>query len=95
MNAGDFNIKTSSNILDFLKTSTNVENESWIVMETIPENSLVLTNTLFSQKMAYWTTWTSLEKVQEHIAFDGMVRLDLYRNQIDYVICKNIHKELF
>ena len=58
-------------------------------MEIIPENSLVLTNTLFSQKME------SPEKVQKHIAFDGMVHLDLYRNQIDYIICENIHKELF
>ena len=58
------------------------------------QNDLVLTNTIFSQKMGHRTSCTSHERVEYHLSSDGTSKRNSYRNQVDYIICKNIHEIL-
>ena len=55
-------------------------------------NDLVLTNTLFPHKLAHRKTWTSSGLVNPHLTYDGSTRRNPYRNQIDCIIIKNMHK---
>ena len=64
------------------------------LLEYAMQNNLVLTNTLFPHKMGHKTTWTSHERVKDHLSSDGTSRRNPYRNQIGYIICKNMHKTL-
>ena len=97
---GDFNAKTGSgyrrypeNMGRFGKGLLNSNGEH--LLDFAKENDLVLTNTLFQHKFAHRTTWTSLERILPHLAFDGTIRRNPYRNQIDYIITKQLHKSLF
>ena len=47
---------------------------------------------MFNIKLAHRTTWTSLECINPHLTHDGTTRRNPYRNQIDYILTKNIHK---
>ena len=58
------------------------------------ENDLVLTNTIFPHKLSHRTTWTSIERNNNHLSSDGTVRRNPYRNQIDYILTKTLHKKL-
>ena len=68
-------------------------NGEWLLDYT-KENDLVLTNTLFQDKLAHRTTWTCAERINPHNFADGTIRRNPYRNQIDYVMTKLIHKQL-
>ena len=61
---------------------------------TIQNDLVLLTNTIFSQKMGHITSWTSRERVEYHLSSDGTSKRNSYRNQIDYIICKNMHEIL-
>ena len=94
---GDFNAKPGSgherfpeNIGKFGKGHLNSNGEQ--LLQYAKENELVLTNTLFNIKLAHRTTWTSLERINPHLTHDGTTRRNPYRNQIDYILTKNIHK---
>ena len=94
---GDFNAKTGSgherfpeNIGKFGKGHLNGNGEQ--LLQYAKENELVLTNTLFNIKLAHRTTWTCLERINPHLTHDGTTRRNPYRNQIDYILTKNIHK---
>ena len=87
---GDFNAKTGSghtfypeNIGKFGKGQINSSGE--YLLEYAKENELVLTNTLFPHKLCHRTTWTSADRVNDHMASDGNFRRNPYRNQIDYL----------
>ena len=97
---GDFNAKTGSghklypnNIAQYGKGHLNSNGED--LLEYTKENNLVLSNILFHHKLGHRTTRTSLERVNPHISVDGTVRRNPYRNQIDYIITKSIHRNLF
>ena len=45
--------------------------------------------------MAHRETWIFLQGVQECLTSDETVRCSPHKNQIDYILCKNIHKVLF
>ena len=64
------------------------------LLEYAMQNDLVLTNTFFPHKIAHRTTWTSHERIEDHLSSDGTPRRNPYRNQIDYIICKSMHKIL-
>ena len=64
------------------------------MLQYAKENDLVLTNTLLPHKLAHRTTWKSLERINPHLTHDGTTRRNPYRNQIDYIIIKNMHKVL-
>ena len=64
------------------------------MLQYAKENNLVLTNTLFPHKLGHQTTWTSLERIKPHLTHDGTTQHNPYRNQIDYIIIKNMHKVL-
>ena len=85
---GDFSVKTGSGhklypnkIGQYGKDHLKSNGEN--LQEYTKENNLVLTNTLFYHKLGHRTTWTSLQRVTPHISFDGTVRRNPYRNQID------------
>lgn len=56
------------------------------------ESNLVLRNALCKHNVAHRTTLTSLRWVQQENLTDGTVCHNPCRNQIDYIICKNIRK---
>ena len=96
---GDFNAKTGSghtlypeNIGKYGKGHINSNGE--YLLDYAKDNHLVITNTLFPHKLAHRTTWTSLERVNQHLSKDGTVRRNPYRNQIDYIATKLIHRKL-
>ena len=96
---GDFNAKTGSghtqfpeNIGKYGKGHMNSSGEC--LLEYAKENNLVLTNTLFQHKLAHRTTWTSIERTNDHRSVDGTIRRNPYRNQIDYIITKTMHRAL-
>ena len=68
-------------------------NEEWL-LDYAKENGIVLTNTLFQHKLAHRTTWTCTERINPHNSADGTIRRNPYRNQIDYIMTKVIHKQL-
>ena len=97
--AGDFNAKTGSSHTDhpqvvgrYGKGQTNSNGAQ--LVETCMRNELILTNTCFQHKMAHRTTWECPERKENHKDKDGNIRRNAYRNQIDYVILKQIHKKL-
>ena len=97
---GDFNAKTGSghklypnNIGQYGKGHLNLNDEHFL--EYTKENNLILTKTLFYDKLDHRTTWTSLERVNPHLGIDGTVRRNSYRIQIDYIFTKFIHRNLF
>ena len=57
-------------------------------IEFAARNSYLLTNTLFKHKPAHVTTWTQPERKNQHRSWDGTIRRNPYRNQIDYVMVK-------
>ena len=82
---GDFNAKTGSghtlypeNIDKYGKGHINSNGE--YLLDYAKDNHLVITNTLFPHKLAHRTTWTSLERVNQHLSKDGTVRRSPYRN---------------
>ena len=97
---GNFNAKTGSghhnypeNIGKYGKGHINSNGEN--LLDYAKENSLVLTNTLFPHKLAHRTTWTCSERIQPHnSSTDGTPHRNPYRNQIDYIITKQIHQKL-
>ena len=96
---GDFNAKTGSghnqypeNMGKYGKGKINSSGE--FLMELAKENNLILTNTLFPHKLAHRTTWTSPERIKDHNHHDGIPRKKPYRNQIDYILTKRLHKNL-
>ena len=96
---GDFNSKTGSAYPRFSesmgKSGKGISNSNGEhLLEYAMQNNLVLTNTLFPHKMGHKTTWTSHERVKDHLSSDGTSRRNPYRNQIGYIICKNMHKTL-
>eukprot|EP00794_Sanderia_malayensis_P021015 gene21015-23067_t len=64
------------------------------LLDTLELNELFLTNTCFDHKKCHRTTWECPERINPHKDADGNVRRNIYRNQIDYVIMKQIHKAL-
>ena len=64
------------------------------LLQYAKENNLVLTNTLFPHKLCHRTTWTSMERIKNHLSSDGKARRNPYRNQIDYIIMKTLHRKL-
>ena len=96
---GDFNAKTGSghthypeNIGKYGKGHLNSNGEH--LLQYAKENDLVLTNTIFPHKLSHRTTWTSIERNNNHLSSDGTVRRNPYRNQIDYILTKTLHKKL-
>ena len=96
---GDFNAKTGSghglypeNISKYGKGHINSNGQH--LLDYAKENRLVLINTLFLHKLAHRTTWTSLEHTDQHLHEDGTVRKNPYRNQIDYIVTKLLHRRL-
>ena len=81
--------------LDHSYTLITLANKWWTSPEYTKENNLILTKTLFCHKLSHWTTWTSIEHVNPHLSIDGTVRRNPYRNQIEYIIAKSIHRKLF
>ena len=68
-------------------------NGEWL-LEYANETGVLLTNTLFQHKLAHRTTWTCTERVNPHNSADGTERRNSYRNKIDYIMAKTIHKQL-
>ena len=96
---GDLNAKAgnayprfSESMGKFGKGISNSNGEH--LLEYAMQNNLVLTNTIFSQNMGHRTSWTSHERVEYHLSSDGTSKCNSYRNQVDYIICKNIHEIL-
>ena len=61
------------------------------------DTSTLMVNTCWDMqkhKLAHRTTWTSVERINQHQNIDGTVRRNPYRNQIDYIITKFLHKGL-
>ena len=96
---GDFNAKTGSGYKDFKqnmgkygkgKLNENGRN----LLELCKKHDLFLTNTTFKHKLSHRVTWTSPERINNHLHYDGSVRKNPYRNQIDYVIMKCNHRQL-
>ena len=92
----NFNIKTGSaypifseSMGKFGKGISNSNGEH--LLEYAMQNDLMLTNTLFPQRMAHRTTWTSHERF-DHLSSDGTSRRNPCRYQIDYITRKNMHK---
>ena len=90
---GDFNAKTGSghkafpqNIGKFGKGKIN-ENGTYL-LEMCKKHDLFLTNTIFDHKLSHRTTWTSPKRNTPHLHYDGTIRRNPYRNQIDYIIMK-------
>ena len=95
--AGDFNAKTGSghhiykdNMGKYGKGHINESGKA--LLELCSKYDLVITNTLFPHNLSHRTTWTAPER--EYITYDGTVRRNPTRNQIDYVIIRNEHKHL-
>ena len=91
---GDFNAKTGSGFHEF---PTNMgpfgkglinENGRYL-LEFAARNKCVLTNTLFKHKPAHVTTWTAPERKDQHRSWDGTIRRNPYRNQIDYIMVRS------
>ena len=91
---GDFNAKTGSGFREF---PTNMgpfgkglinENGRYL-LEFAARNKCVLTNTLFKHKPAHVTTWTAPERKDQHRSWDGTIRRNPYRNQIDYIMVRS------
>ena len=72
------------------KSISNSNGEDFL--EYAMQNNLVITNTLFPHKMAHRTIWTSHGRVEDQLLSDGTSRRNTYRNPIDYVVCKSMHK---
>ena len=94
---GDFNAKTGSgfniykeNMGKYGKGEMNSNGEYFL--NVLHENNMVITNTLFNHKMAHRTTWTAPERVLPTQHHDGTTRRNPFRNQIDYIMVKTIHK---
>ena len=85
MNAktGPGNNRYPENIGKYGKGHIN-RNEEYL-LDFAKENELILTKTLFPHKLAHRTTWSSIERVNEHNHSDGTIRRNPYRNQIDYI----------
>ena len=73
-------------------TSTQMVKISWNILK----KTILYLPTHFSIKnFGHRTTRISLERVNLHISVDGAVRRNPYRNQIDYIITKSTHRNLF
>lgn len=96
---GDLNAKTGTGHTQFKdemgKYGKGKKNSNGdFLLQLARENKLILTNTIFPHKMAHRTTWTSEQRIKEHKHHDGTPRRNPYRNQIDYIITKQLHKNL-
>ena len=96
---GDFNAKTGSgkkdypsNIGQFGKGKLNENGKR--LLELANKQDLELANTLFQHKLCHTTIWTAPERANDHRSWDGTIRRNPYRNQIDYILCKNEHRFL-
>ena len=58
------------------------------------KHELFLTNTTFNHKLSHRVTWTSPERINDHLHYDGSVRRNTYRIQIYYIIMKCIQRQL-
>ena len=74
------------------KGETNSNGE--FLLDLARKQELVLSNTLFCHKMAHRTTWVCPQRTNEHKDKNGQIRRNPYRNQIDYVLIKNEHRQL-
>ena len=96
---GDLNAKTGSGYTEFSenmgKYGKGLINENGrTLLECCKRHNLILTNTLFMHKMAHRVTWTAPERKKEHLSYDGNIRRNPYRNQIDYILIRIEHKSL-
>ena len=96
---GDLDAKTESGHARFPDNigkygKGHLKNNGEQLLQYAKENDLVLPNALFPHKLAHRTTWTSLERINPHLTHDGTTRRNPYRNQIDHIIIKNMHKVL-
>ena len=94
---GHLNVKTGSTYPRFSesmgKFGKRISNRNGeYLLKYAMQNDLVLTNTLFPHRIAHITTWASQERAGDHLPSDGTSRRNPYRNQIDYINCKNMHK---
>ena len=64
------------------------------MVNILRENEMTITNTLFPYKMSHRTKWTAPERVNDIKHFDGTIRKNPFRNQIDYIIVKKKHLEI-
>ena len=106
---GDFNAKTGSGWRDFPDNigrfgKGHVNENGHALLEFTAKNDLVLTNTLFSHKLCHRTTWTAPERhhtsakddqgnPQLLLGPDNLPRREPFRNQIDYIATKIIHRK--
>ena len=58
------------------------------LLEYAKKYDLVLTNTTFNHKICHRTTWTAPQRNADHHHYDGTIRRNPYRNQIDYILTK-------
>ena len=79
---------------DSLKAWVNLERGSVTAMVNIFLNTPCKTTECYYHKMGDRTSWTSRERVEYHLSSDGTSKRNSYRNQIDYIICKNMHEIL-
>lgn len=91
--SGDFNAKTGTGKNEFPEEIGKfgkglINSNGRKLLETAKRLNLVLTNTLFDHKMAHRTTWVCPERIDEHRNWDGTIRRNPYRNQIDYILVR-------
>ena len=96
---GDINAKISSvyprfseSIGEFGKGISNSNCEH--LLEYATQNDLVLTNTFNPIQNGSQNNLDIARRVEDHLSSNGSSRCNPYRNQIDYIICKNMDKIL-
>ena len=99
MVTGDFNAKAGNAYPRFSESMGRfgkgiINSSSKHLPEYAMQKDLVLKNTLFPHKIAHRKSWISQERVEYHLSSDGTSRQNPYINQIDYNICKKMHKIL-
>ena len=96
---GDYNEKTGSRYRNFKQNmgkygKGKINENGRHLLELCKKHELFLTNTTFSHKLCHRVTWTAPEKINDHSHYDGSVRRNPYRNQIDYIIMKCNQRQL-
>ena len=91
---GDFNAKVGRNWWEYPdnlgKYGKGVKNNNGkYLLEYCANNDMIITNTMFKHNAAHITTWTAPYR---DFMQNGEPRRNPIRNQIDFIIMKNIHK---
>ena len=90
---GSASDRTHPNLGLYGKGTLNANGER--KLEYARRNDLVLTNTLFYQKMSHRTTWTAPERIQQITdSRTKTPRKNPYRNQIDFILVRNEHRSM-